>query len=311
MKHLFTLVLACLLIASAASAQNLEYFTALKGISTARAMITSLGIADAKLIAINSHIDDDIINFQGIKNKLDSTGHALNWNYLFSYNTDSRLKLISLSKPNGNFSIGERYDIATIDYDTLYEDFSYTLDNFIDMPTGLVDSDFLSDIEQPNIRHSEIYYSLTSVSNLRRVDSTFIWEKCVGYIHYESNGLVDTYGTLWIIYFAETGILKGSGGTLEVQDKDINSTFTLSPNPTTGNISIKGTTASPISPVNVRIINALGKILHQENITASADGTFTYVWDSNTDGNLIPTGAYSAVMTVGSVVKNVPFVVVR
>ena len=89
------------------------------------------------------------------------------------------------------------------------------------------------------------------------------------------------------------------------------STLTLSPNPTTGSITIKGTTTSPQIPIHVRIIDALGRQHHQEYTQASADGIFTFIWGGQHGGESLPAGAYSAVMTVGSVGKSVPFVVVR
>ncbi|MBK9248033.1 MAG: hypothetical protein IPM69_07980 [Ignavibacteria bacterium] len=334
MKHSLLLVLTCLFFVSTASAQNLESFTALTGAKVAREKVAQLGYIDAKLLQINTYNNhhQPIFNYSDKYNAC-YNGKALHWIYIFSYTQDSKVLVISVTNEEGKFVPVVKDDLSLLEFNALDNHVEYQrIDNYTELPYSLVDSDFSFIFKQLEIgihvidnEHSYTSLLLTSRQNSQRgsgiynfdnkvLDSLFpfIWEYSN---HGESIGIDGNWGggsaASILAFSAINGDYFYHFQTTNVEESSNSTTINLSPNPTTGNISIIGTTASPISPVNVKIIDALGRIVHQENLTASADGTFTYVWDSNTEGNIIPSGAYSAVMSVGSLVKSVPFVVVR
>ncbi len=277
--------LTCLIVVTNLSAQNLDHFTALTGAQIARDSVAKMGLTNASLIAISNYLYED------------ST-----WCYLFSYDSNKRLISLSVKNENSTFTMRIIKQILTKDFEYSANELGFRSmypNVFHDLPLNsiITDSNF-----SPKFDLSHHYYSiLSSRQNLYCpwYDTTCSFDWYMVFGHGEG------------CFSACTGQLLSFTDDVQESSTSFSSLPSISPNPTTGSISIKGTTTSPQIPILVRIIDALGIQHHQEYTQAIADGTFTFLWDGVAGGESLPTGAYSALMTVGSVVKSVPFVVVR
>ncbi len=333
MKHFLLLVLSCFFIAGAATAQSLVSFTALTGVKAAREKVSQMGYTDAKLLQINTYNNhhQPIFNYSD-KYNVCYNGKALHWIYLFSYTQDSKVLVISVTNEAGKFVPIVKDNLSLLEFNAMDNHLEYQgLDSFIELPNSVVDSDFpfifrqnVGSIQVIDNENSYTSLLLTSRQNSQKgltdynfdkkiLDSLypFIWQYSG---HGQNIGIDGSWGgsaASIIAFSAINGEFFYDFHTTDVEEFSTPSTLTLSPNPTSGNISIKGITTAPQIPIHVRIIDALGSQQYQEYTQASADGSFTFMWDGQTGGESLPTGAFSAVMTVGSVVKSVPFVVVR
>ncbi len=333
MKHFLLLVLSCFFIAGTATAQSLVSFTALTGVKAAREKVSQMGYTDAKLLQINTYNNHHQPIFKySDKYNVCTNGKAFQWMYIFSYTQDSKVVVISVTNEDGKFVPIVKDNLSVLEFNAMDNHIEYQgLDGFIEFPNSVVDSDFpfifrqnVGSIQVIDNENSYTSLLLTSRQNSQKrltdynfdkkvLDSLypFIWQYSG---HGQNIGIDGNWGGSAgsiIAFSAMNGEFFYEFLTTNVEEFSTPSTLTLSPNPTTGSISIKGTTTSPQIPIHVRIIDALGRQHHQQYTQASADGTFTFMWDGMAGGESLPTGAYSAVMTAGSVVKSMPFEVVR
>ncbi|MFN8359003.1 MAG: hypothetical protein U0264_03725 [Candidatus Kapaibacterium sp.] len=327
------LLLACCSILTKASAQNLENFTALTGAKAAREKVAQMGYSDAKLLQINTYTHNlPIYNYNTIYNEY-SEGKALQWIYVFSHSQDNMIITLSVTNEKGSFTITIKDSMSVKSYNAKEDKIEYLhLEDFNDLPTTMIDSDFPFILDSGpfpfqlyNDSHSLGTFTLNSyknseygwygLANTMAIDSlsTFVWVVTLNSGGRGLDGSWSGSNSLTAGFSGINGIQLFHHRTTDVQEPISTETsyFLISPNPTTGSISINGTTTSPQIPIHVRIIDALGRQQYQDYTQASPDGTFTFIWDGLAGGESLPTGAYSAVMTVGSVVKSVPFVVVR
>ncbi|MFN8358786.1 MAG: immunoglobulin domain-containing protein [Candidatus Kapaibacterium sp.] len=95
-----------------------------------------------------------------------------------------------------------------------------------------------------------------------------------------------------------------------IEDEVLSAGIVAYPNPSTGLVEFTGTLLTPM-PVTIRIIDALGNIIHQSLNTTSDAGTFRYVWDGTAYGVKVSSGHYFAVLSFGVQTVRVPLVLAR
>ncbi|MBK9247298.1 MAG: gliding motility-associated C-terminal domain-containing protein [Ignavibacteria bacterium] len=297
MKTLLTIFVACILFSSHSTAQKLEDFSALSGIAAAREKVAQLGLnKDAKLVFID-------------KVTTTSPSSIYYWNYIFSYNHNSSVVLISVSKENAKY-------IATV------KDKAPSLTEYIEIPDYVLDSNYPFKEVGPYLE----YCSLTSLQNLhfsipqdKEADSAnrFVWFFEV------TNKDPDYIGDGYYLFSAITGEMLDSK-ILSVPETPTQSDkyFTLYPNPSSGEITFSESYPYQPSPdpsqninmpipVSIKIYNLLGNSIFQTNIIGDHLQGYQFNWDGKSNGDVVAIGTYYAMITVRSQTKRVPFAIVR
>ena len=135
------LLLFCLLLSLFFSiniyAQNYEFFSALEGVPAAKAKAIELKLNDSKLIfigAFDTFFGEPQYNVQSCWQ-----GKAQNWFYIFSYNNDTNLVLISITKGFNIFVAFVPFDLNVGSF--LIDNFGYYFKSCEPLPDSLKDSD--------------------------------------------------------------------------------------------------------------------------------------------------------------------------
>ena len=301
-------------------AQNFEYFTGFNGVPAAKAKVLDLGVKNPKLIHVATRVNQKEKIFNTTVVNKGQNGKSQNWHYVFSYDADSRLKVISVTKENGSYSADVELDTEVKLFHIYNKDeikgIKY-LTELIEIPVGLIDNDMIvttrSDISPKVVNLSldsnsgssidEIVCYLTSSKNVytdytgkkdTSLANRFIWVFESQTSQYDPGIPDPSYrGAAWWNFSAKTGELLWANATIDVQEENTFSSLLLSPNPVTDRFVISG-----IQPdQQIQIYSEVGTKVYDA------------LYSTGVDTRQLTNGVYCCKLTKNNIVSIIKFIV--
>jgi hypothetical protein len=214
-----------------------DYFTAFEGVPFAKSKISELNLGQTKMIAISvSLIFHEINNYSPFND-----GKAPIWRYTFSYDNDEKIIDLFIYKINGNFKVMKSFQFST---DTLHLNnyFLGEIQDYLDIPDGLLDSDSDFQINLDGNEKSKIHSDINNVTlilsygtNINEFEAIneFVWYAVVEDTEVVIPGFPPEPTWVEYLFSAKTGEKLDAVYLHDVDDIIESGFASISPNPAT------------------------------------------------------------------------------